>query len=100
MAKAEKQDAGPVNEAFVVPAPPDPEERIPFVIPLTGNPEVDDAPVFVQVNGKNARIKRGVTVYAKRKFVEVLQHSNEQSMEAYRNRRAAQKRGDQALMEL
>ena len=57
--------------------PEDPEyweEKIPYVHPKDYRIKGDDS-VSVSVNGEEIRIKRGVPVNIKRKFVEVLQQS-------------------------
>lgn len=49
------------------------EEKVPVRLFRDGDRYSDD--VFVQVNGERVQIKRGETVYVKRKFAEVLEQS-------------------------
>lgn len=52
------------------------EEKVPVRLFRDGGRYKDD--VFVAVNGERIQIKRGETVYIKRKFAEVLEQSLEQ----------------------
>ena len=81
------------------PDPDDPEALVDYTAPLTGDPQ-RDKPVFVSVNGENIRIKRGVPVKIKRKFLEVLEHAREQEYAAYKAQNDAQRRSDQAITQM
>ena len=73
------------------------EEYVDFIIPLTSP---DDRPVFIGVNGDAIRVKPGVNVKVKRKFVEAWEHSMEAKREAMQTRINAQKASKRALAEL
>lgn len=55
---------------------PDPEEYVEIELFADNDKYSDD--VVVTVNGERCQIQRGVPVKVKRKFAEVLQHSEEQ----------------------
>ena len=57
----------------------DPNELVPFEAFKDNDKYKDD--VFVSVNGENCVIKRGERVKIKRKFAEVLDHSEHQDYE-------------------
>lgn len=77
---------------------PDPEELVEYMAPVIMGKE--DQTVFCQVNGENIRIRRGVKVRIKRKFVEVLDHAAQQEMAAFAYMNEAQKGSGKALADL
>lgn len=70
------------------------EELVEYTAPLM--PWRTDREILVAVNGETIRIKRGVTVRIKRKFLEVLEHAAAQERAAYAYMAAAQQRGTEA----
>lgn len=75
----------------------DMEELVDYTAPLT---TPDAEPIYVGVNGENIQIQRGVPVKIKRKFLEVLQHAQEQEYAAYRAQQAAQRAVSVSLADL
>lgn len=73
------------------------EEYVDFMIPITSP---DDRPVFIGVNGDGIRVKPGVPVRVKRKYVEAWEHSMEAKIEAMRTRINAQNASKRALADL
>lgn len=77
--------------------PEDPEELVEYTAPL--DPKGESRDITVGVNGEFIYIKRGSTVWIKRKFLEVLRHADEQQMEAIRARDRAIEAGKKPLYE-
>ena len=64
------------------------EELVEYTAPY--NADLSDAtPIFVAVNGESLRIRRGETVFIKRKFLEALRLAAEQEREAIRYQKQA-----------
>lgn len=73
------------------------EEYVEFMIPRTGP---DDKAVFIGVNGEAIRVKPGVQVRVKRKFVEAWENSKAQEREAWQTQDRAAKASRKALADL
>ena len=73
-------------------------ELVEYTAPLLGSPNKRD--ILVSVNGETVRIKRGVPVKIKRKFLNVLRQSAEQEMAAYMAIQRAQEQSRKALANL
>lgn len=71
------------------------DELVEYVAPLLGAPNKKD--IVVSVNGETIRIKRGVPVQIKRKFLKVLQQAADQEMAAYLTMEQAQRQGQKAM---
>lgn len=71
------------------------EDLVEYMAPILGVPNRRD--IIVGVNGETIRIKRGVSVKIKRKFLKVLQNAAEQEMAAYMAMEHAQEQGKKAL---
>ncbi len=76
MSNDKKVQAAPEVQTAVDPM----EEEVDFIAPL--DPTGRSMDVILGVNGETIRVKRGVPVKIKRKFLEVWNHSNEQAMAA------------------
>lgn len=72
------------------------EDYISFQIPFTG----DTKPVLIGVNGEFIRVRPGVTVSVKRKFVEAFANAQTQEREAWEAQIRAQNASKKALAEL
>ena len=79
------------------PAKPN-DELVEYTAPLLGVPNKKD--IIVGVNGETIRIKRGVPVKIKRKFLKVLQQAADQELAAYRTMERAQEQGKRAAARL
>lgn len=91
--KAEKAEAAVAEtEAPETPAKPDPNELVPYMAPLLPGRKQKD--IFGAVNGETFRIKRGVQVMVKRKFVEVLNNAAAQQFAAYQAMNDIRKQSD------
>ena len=78
---------------------PDPEELVEYnaaIIPGIKKQK----PIVVGVNGEIIRIKRGETVKIKRKFVEVLDNANKQTMSIYNTIEETKKQGEKPAAEM
>ena len=73
-------------------------ELVEYTAPLLGSPNKKD--ILVSVNGETVRIKRGVPVKIKRKFLNVLHQSAEQEMAAYLAMQRAQAQSRKAMANL
>lgn len=71
------------------------EELVSYTAPVMGAKDRKD--VIVSVNGETIRIKRGVPVKIKRKFLKVLQQAADQEYAAYQVMAQAQKRSSQPV---
>lgn len=84
--------------AKVTEARPDPgEEYVDFMLPFNGT---DTKPVMIGVNGEFIRVRPGVTVSVKRKFVEAWLNAQTQERAAWESQIKAQNAGRKALAEL
>ena len=79
------------------PAAPDMEELVEFTAPLLGAEGHRD--IFVAVNGESLRIKRGVPVMIRRKFLEAIENARQQAYEAWLQREKAAGAASTALAE-
>lgn len=79
------------------PAKPN-DELVEYTAPLLGSPNKKD--IIVGVNGETIRIKRGVPVKIKRKFLKVLQQAADQEMAAYKTMEQAQQQAHKAMSQL
>lgn len=77
---------------------PDPEEVVEFYAPLDPTGKLRD--LVLGVNGQLIRVKRGSTVKIKRKFVEVYQNSEAQTMAAVEAKEKAEKAAQGPIMSL
>lgn len=77
---------------------PDPEEMIDYQLPMVYTDRERD--LVVGVNGELIRIKRGVPVRIKRKFVEVIEASERQKRSAYDAMKRAEDAGRQAVAKM
>lgn len=84
----------PENPVEIVPGP---DDLVEYTAPFT---TIDAKPITVGVNGEFIRIQRGATVRIKRKFLEALQHANEQEMAAMKAQQAAQEASRRSLADL
>lgn len=77
----------------------DMEEKVEYTAPILL--QSDEQPdVVVGVNGELIRIKRGVPVRIKRKFLEALQNAADQRMAAFQYQSKAQQQARQAFTNL
>ena len=74
------------------------DELVEYTAPLLGSPNKKD--IIVGVNGETIRIKRGMPVKIKRKFLKVLQQAADQELAAYRTMERAQEQGKRAVAQL
>lgn len=84
-----------LDKKIVTASLPDPEEEVSYVYPLSFSEKERD--LVVGVNGEIIRIKKGVPVTIKRKFVEVIENSLKQRQAAMDTMDRAQKAGEQAV---
>ena len=70
-------------------------ELVEYTAPLLGAPTKKD--ILVSVNGETLRIKRGVPVKIRRKFLKVLDQAAKQELDAYLTMQRAQEQGSRAL---
>lgn len=73
------------------------EDLVEYTAPRLGP---RDQSVFVGVNGETIRIQRGKPVWIKRKFVEVLEHAQEQEELLLKSIENAQRSSSRALARL
>ena len=85
-------------ERAAKPVPDHGDELVDYMAPRYARG--DDRPIFVGVNGENIRIRRGVPVRIKRKFLEALANAQDQEYAAYQAIHNAQEQGKKALAEL
>ena len=74
------------------------DELVEYMAPLLGSPNKKD--IIVWVNGETIRLKRGVPVKIKRKFLNVLQQAADQEMAAYKTMEQAQQQAHKAMAQL
>ena len=74
------------------------DEQVEYMAPLLGSPNKKD--IVVSVNGETIRIKRGVPVQIKRKFLKVLQQAADQEIAAYKTMEQAQQQAHKAMAQL
>ena len=86
-----------INE-IVGTAAPDPEELVDYTAPLLGPDGARD--LFIAVNGESVRLKRGVPVKLRRKFLEALQNAEHQAYDAWLQREQAAAAAASALAEM
>ncbi len=77
---------------------PDPEEMVEYTAPMLYADRARD--ILAAVNGETIRIRRGVPVRIKRKFVEVLENARAQEDAAYAMMQKAQRNGTKALADM
>lgn len=73
------------------------EEYVEYTAPII---DPKHREILVSVNGETIRIKRGVPVKIKRKFLKVLKQSAKQEMDAYWSRERAHNQSQKAFMNL
>lgn len=78
---------------------PDPDEEVTYTAHLIPGSK-RQRPIVAIVNGEMIRIKRGETVKIKRKFLEVLENANEQTLSIYKAIDDAKKAGEKPAAEL
>jgi hypothetical protein len=76
------------------------EELVEYMAPIIGASDQDMKPLFVGVNGETIAIKPGVPVRVKRKFLDALEHANDQRIAAWNYMRQQQDAGRKALSEM
>ena len=76
------------------------DELVDYMAPIIGAGEQEMKPLFVCVNGESCAIKPGVPVRVKRKFLDALEHANDQRLAAWRYMQEQQSRGRKALSEM
>ena len=69
------------------------EEYVDFMIPDSG----DDRAVFIGVNGECIRVRPGVPVSVRRKFVEAWRNAQAQERAAQETQRSARSAGEKAF---
>ena len=74
------------------------DELVEYTAPLLGVPNKKD--IIVGVNGETLRLKRGVPVKIKRKFLKVLQQAADQEIAAYKTMEQAQQQAHKAMAQL
>ncbi len=74
------------------------DELVEYTAPLLGSPNKKD--IIVGVNGETIRIKRGMPVKIKRKFLKVLQQAADQEIAAYKTMEQAQQQAHKAMAQL
>jgi hypothetical protein len=75
---------------------PDPEELVTYKAPLFNTRGRRDD-IVVGVNGELIKIKRGETVQIKRKFLEVIENSEEQDLKAIQLMDKLQRESDKEI---
>lgn len=82
------RNSNPAPEVKPEDKPVDMEELVEYTAPfIPGN----NMPITVGCNGTIIRIQRGVPVKIKQKYLEIIQHAQEQTVSAYRTQQAAQR---------
>lgn len=76
------------------------DELVDYMAPIIGAGDQEMKPLFVCVNGESCAIKPGVPVRLKRKFLDALEHANDQRLAAWRYMQEQQSRGRKALSEM
>lgn len=76
------------------------DELVDYMAPIIGAGDQEMKPLFVCVNGESCAIKPGVPVRVKRKFLDALEHANDQRLAAWRYMQEQQSRGRKALSEM
>lgn len=74
------------------------DELVEYTAPLLGLPNKKD--IIVGVNGETIRLKRGMPVKIKRKFLKVLQQAADQEIAAYKTMEQAQQQAHKAMAQL
>ena len=93
-----KNDKTNDNEMLIVSAAEEPEAVVDYTAPLLGPDGPRD--LFIAVNGESVRLKRGVPVKLRRKFLEALQNAEQQAYDAWLEREKAAGAAAAALAEL
>lgn len=78
---------------------PDPNELVPYTAPFIPGSK-KQKPIVVIVNGEIIRIRRGETVKIKRKFLEVLENANAQTLAMYKTINDVKKAGEKPAAEM
>lgn len=78
---------------------PDPNELVTYTAPFIPGSKTQK-PVVAIVNGEMIRIKRGETVKIKRKFLEVLDNANAQTLAMYKAINDVKKAGEKPAAEM
>jgi len=91
---AEKDPAAPTKSAY------NGDELVEYTAPIIGAGDQDMKPLFVGVNGETIAIRPGVPVKIKRKFLDALEHANDQRISAWNYMRQQQEAGRKALSEM
>ena len=78
---------------------PDPNELVTYNAPFIPGSKTQK-PVVAIVNGEMIRIKRGETVKIKRKFLEVLDNANAQTLAMYKAINDVKKAGEKPAAEM
>jgi hypothetical protein len=78
----------------------DGEELVDYMAPIIGPGDQDMKPMFVGVNGETIRIKPGVPVRIKKKFLDALEHANDQRIAAWNFMKQQQDEGRKKLSEM
>ena len=91
MSEIEKTKA-PAEPKVKAPAEPDGDEYVDYTAPLLPCKRQKD--IFGAVNGEAFRVKRGVPVKIKRKFLEALNNAAKQQYAAYQTMDDIRKQGD------
>ena len=78
---------------------PDMEELVEYTAPIIPGVK-KQKPVVVGVNGEIIRIQRGKAVKIKRKFVEVLENANAQTMSIYETIDETKRQGEKPIAEM
>ena len=76
------------------------DELVDYMAPIIGAGDQEMKPLFVCVNGESCAIKPGVPVRVKRKFLDALEHANDQRLSAWKYMQEQQSRGRKALSEM
>lgn len=76
------------------------DELVDYMAPIIGAGDQEMKPLFVCVNGESCAIKPGVPVHVKRKFLDALEHANDQRLAAWKYMQEQQSRGRKALSEM
>lgn len=77
----------------------DPNELVTYAAPFIPGSK-KQKPIVVIVNGEIIRIKRGETVKIKRKFLEVLENANAQTLAMYKTINDVKKAGEKPAAEM
>lgn len=76
------------------------DELVDYMAPIIGAGDQEMKPLFVCVNGESCAIKPGVPVRVKRKFLDALEHANDQRLAAWKYMQEQQSMGRKALSEM